>query len=166
MLDKIAALFDFRGSVEYLPDLFYGAVVSVELTFCVMTARKGQRKDEQKLPEVDRRSDAPAKAIALASDGLQGVEEGWYSCRIPRSTLKALMRRSDAAGLANFGPWVLLLAASGGLAFLSWGSWWSVPAFLLYGTLYTSSDAHWHECAHGPRASAAPTIQARRAKRP
>ena len=36
MLDKIAALFDFRGSVEYLPDLFYGAVVSVELTFCVM----------------------------------------------------------------------------------------------------------------------------------
>jgi hypothetical protein len=29
-----------------------------------MTARKGQRKDEQKLPEVDRRSDAPAKAIA------------------------------------------------------------------------------------------------------
>jgi ectoine/hydroxyectoine ABC transporter permease protein EhuD len=36
MLDKIAALFDFRGSVEYLPDLLRGAVVSVELTFCVM----------------------------------------------------------------------------------------------------------------------------------
>jgi polar amino acid transport system permease protein len=36
MLDKIAALFDFRGSVEYLPDLFYGAVISVELTICVM----------------------------------------------------------------------------------------------------------------------------------
>jgi len=36
MLDKIAALFDFRGSVEYLPDLLYGAVVSVELTICVM----------------------------------------------------------------------------------------------------------------------------------
>jgi len=36
MLDKIGALFDFRGSVEYLPDLFFGAVVSVELTFCVM----------------------------------------------------------------------------------------------------------------------------------
>jgi fatty acid desaturase len=115
-----------------------------------MNAREGQREDEQNPPEVDRRSDAPAKDIALVGDGLQGrVEEGWYSCRIPRSTLKALMRRSDAAGFANFGPWVLLLVASGGLAFLSWGSWWSVPAFLLYGTLYTSSDAHWHECAHG-----------------
>jgi His/Glu/Gln/Arg/opine family amino acid ABC transporter permease subunit len=36
MLQNIAALFDFRGSVEYLPDLFRGALVSVELTFCVM----------------------------------------------------------------------------------------------------------------------------------
>jgi len=36
MLDKIAALFDFRGSIEYLPDLLRAAVVSVELTFCVM----------------------------------------------------------------------------------------------------------------------------------
>ena len=115
-----------------------------------MTAREGQREDEQKPLEVDRRADPPVSDIALAGDGLQNrVAEGWYSCRIPRSTLKALMRRSDAAGLANFGPWVFLLAASGGLAFLSWGSWWGVPAFLLYGTLYTSSDAHWHECAHG-----------------
>jgi ectoine/hydroxyectoine ABC transporter permease protein EhuD len=36
MLQNIAALFDFSGSVEYLPDLFQGALVSVELTFCVM----------------------------------------------------------------------------------------------------------------------------------
>ena len=36
MLDKIAALFDFRGSVEYLPDLLRAAIVSVELTVCVM----------------------------------------------------------------------------------------------------------------------------------
>src|SRR6266566_2555666 len=36
MLQNIAALFDFGGSIEYLPDLFRGALVSVELTFCVM----------------------------------------------------------------------------------------------------------------------------------
>ena len=36
MLDNIASLFDFSGSVEYLPELFRGALVSVELTFCVM----------------------------------------------------------------------------------------------------------------------------------
>ena len=36
MLDRIASLFDFRGSLEYLPDLLTAAVVSVELTLCVM----------------------------------------------------------------------------------------------------------------------------------
>ena len=36
MLERIAALFDFRGSVEYLPDLLFAAVTSVELTVCVM----------------------------------------------------------------------------------------------------------------------------------
>jgi len=36
MLGRIAALFDFEGSVEYLPDLLYAAVISVELTICVM----------------------------------------------------------------------------------------------------------------------------------
>jgi len=36
MLGNIAALFDFSGSIEYLPDLLRAAVVSVELTICVM----------------------------------------------------------------------------------------------------------------------------------
>jgi polar amino acid transport system permease protein len=36
MFERIAGLFDFRGSVEYLPDLLRAAVVSVELTICVM----------------------------------------------------------------------------------------------------------------------------------
>ena len=36
MFQNIAALFDFEGSLEYLPELLRGAVVSVELTFCVM----------------------------------------------------------------------------------------------------------------------------------
>ena len=36
MLHNLVTLFDFRGSVEYLPDLVRGAVASVKLTFCVM----------------------------------------------------------------------------------------------------------------------------------
>jgi ectoine/hydroxyectoine ABC transporter permease protein EhuD len=36
MFQNITSLFDFEGSVEYLPELFRGALVSVELTFCVM----------------------------------------------------------------------------------------------------------------------------------
>ena len=36
MFERVIGLFDFRGSVEYLPDLLAAAVVSVELTICVM----------------------------------------------------------------------------------------------------------------------------------
>jgi len=36
MLGKLGALFDFAGSVEYLPDLLRAALVSVEITVCVM----------------------------------------------------------------------------------------------------------------------------------
>jgi fatty acid desaturase len=79
----------------------------------------------------------------------QRVERKWFSADLPRKHLKQLMQRSDAKGLANFGPWVILLVVSGYGAFISWGTWWAVPAFFIYGTLYTSSDAHWHECAHG-----------------
>ena len=93
---------------------------------------------------------AGSPAIALDDSGIEErVEAQWFACRVERKTLKALMARSDVAGFANFAPWLVLLVGSGGVAWLAWGSWWAIPAFLVYGTLYTSSDAHWHECAHG-----------------
>ena len=76
-------------------------------------------------------------------------EHQWFRPKLSREQLKALLVRSDLQGLKNFAPWVVLLFASGYLAFLSWGTWWAVPAFFVYGTLYSSSDARWHECAHG-----------------
>ncbi len=91
-------------------------------------------------------------ADALALDGGEierRVERQWFSCRIAPARLRQLMRRSDAAGLSNYLGWLALLAASGTVAFLAWGSWWALPAFFVYGTLYTASDPRWHECAHG-----------------
>jgi fatty acid desaturase len=75
--------------------------------------------------------------------------EDWYRPEIPRKELKWLMTRDDARGLANFGLWLACLAASGSLANASVGSLWVIPAFFLYGTIYSSCDARWHECAHG-----------------
>ncbi len=77
------------------------------------------------------------------------ISEQWYQPRIPRAVLKELMKRSDAQGLRNFGLWLVLLIASGVVAALTWGTWWAVPAFFVYGTIYSSSDARWHELAHG-----------------
>ena len=89
-------------------------------------------------------------ALALDDDQIEDrVEEQWWSPDIPRKDLKALMKRSDIPGLGQFGLWIALLAGSGYLAYLSWGTWWAIPAFLIYGTIYSSSDARWHECGHG-----------------
>ena len=90
------------------------------------------------------------RVVALDDDDIEDqVEESWWHPTISRPALKALMQRSDAPALQHFGLWLALLVLSGALAILSWGTWWAIPAFLIYGTIYSSSDAGWHECGHG-----------------
>lgn len=89
-------------------------------------------------------------AVALDDDLIEEQVEGtWWSPDIPRKELKAMMKRTDGAALWHFGLWLILLAGSGYLAYLAWGTWWAIPAFLIYGTIYSSADARWHECGHG-----------------
>ena len=59
------------------------------------------------------------------------------------------MRRSDLPGLASHTLWLALLAGCGWLAAHVYPSPWSIPLFLLYGTLYTTSNSRWHESLHG-----------------
>ena len=72
----------------------------------------------------------------------------WHKCDIARAELKSLMVRDDHHALVQFGLWFALLGASGVMVFVTWQSWWAVPALFVYGTIYQSSDARWHECAH------------------
>jgi MocE subfamily Rieske [2Fe-2S] domain protein len=89
-------------------------------------------------------------AIALDDDQIEDrVEAAWWHPTIPRQELKALMQRRDEPALWHFGIWIVLLVVSGYAAVLSWGTWWAIPAFLIFGTIYSSSDARWHECGHG-----------------
>ncbi|MBL8165614.1 MAG: fatty acid desaturase, partial [Anaerolineae bacterium] len=88
--------------------------------------------------------------VGLEDDHLEArMEANWWQPKIARKDLKALMERRDAPALAHYGLWLVLLVASGYLAALSWGTWWAIPAFILFGTIYSSSDASWHECSHG-----------------
>lgn len=74
----------------------------------------------------------------------------WYSTPITRKRIKEFMKRSDRLGLMNYGIWLALLAGTGTWMSLAWGTWWAVPAALLYGVFYGScADSRWHECAHG-----------------
>lgn len=80
--------------------------------------------------------------------GLSNAE--WYRSPIPRNLMKELMKRSDMPALRDTGLWVLLLIVSGVVAYYSWGTWWAIPAFAVYGVLYGScGDSRQHECFHG-----------------
>jgi fatty acid desaturase len=64
--------------------------------------------------------------------------------------MRQLMRRTNSRAARDTLLWLALLAASGYWAFRAWGSWWALPAFFVYGTLYGSaSDSRWHEMGHG-----------------
>ena len=75
--------------------------------------------------------------------------DDWYRPEIPRKELKSLMRRDNTRALIDFALWAACLALTGYVAYQSVGTYWVLPAFLLYGTIYSSCDARWHECAHG-----------------
>jgi fatty acid desaturase len=80
--------------------------------------------------------------------GLVAAE--WYTTPIPMVKLKELMKRKNGPAIRDNLIWFGGLLVLGYLAFLSWGTWWAVPAFLAYGILYaTPGDSRWHEYGHG-----------------
>lgn len=91
-----------------------------------------------------------ARAVPLDDIRMEERMEGtWWKPRLARAEMKALMERSDGPALRHFALWFGLLGASAAWAVAAWGTWWAIPAFLLYGTIYSSADARWHECGHG-----------------
>ena len=67
---------------------------------------------------------------------------------IDPKTLKELTKRKDSPGWINTITYFAVLIISGYMAFLSWGTWWALPAFFIYGTIYAFSNARWHEYGH------------------
>ena len=88
-------------------------------------------------------------------EGARAIEAGiasaeWYHSDVPRKVMKELMQRRDGPALRDTAIWLGLLLASGIGGAASWGTWWAVPFFLVYGVLYGSAcDSRWHECGHG-----------------
>ena len=77
--------------------------------------------------------------------------QGWYSPGILRKVLKKLVKRTNWHAVFYFGLWFLLLGACGYIAsrlFLA-RSWWALPAFFVYGVIYTGNNPRWHETSHG-----------------
>lgn len=91
----------------------------------------------------------------IGGDGARAQAQGlanatWYRCALTRQQMKALMQRHDRRAILDTLLWFGLIAASGVLAYMSWGTAWAIPAFFLYGTLYAGpADSRWHETGHG-----------------
>lgn len=78
------------------------------------------------------------------------VNAEWYRCEVPRPAMKALMQRSDGRAIRDTLLWYALIIAFGALGAATWGTWWAVPVFLVYGGLYCgAADSRWHEAGHG-----------------
>ena len=74
----------------------------------------------------------------------QALEDG----ALTRRELKALMRRSDRPALIRLVVWVLVVAATGWLIWLSAASFWIVPAMFLHGIVLVHHFSLQHECVH------------------
>ena len=74
--------------------------------------------------------------------------ENWFKPNIEKKDLKELSRRRDGPGLFHFFIYFLALFVSGYLAYITWGTWWTVLWFFIYGTIYSFSVSNWHETAH------------------
>jgi len=78
------------------------------------------------------------------------AEADWYRTPVDRDEMRTLVERSNGRAAADTMLWLVLLIGSGLTAAMTWGTWYAVPAFALYGVLYGSAcDSRWHECGHG-----------------
>ncbi len=87
-------------------------------------------------------------AQAAVEGGLANAE--WFAPHIDPERLRILQQRTDARATVDTFLWLGLIVAAGVWAYSTIWSWWSIPAFLVYGGLFGgSADARWHECGHG-----------------
>jgi fatty acid desaturase len=94
--------------------------------------------------------DDRAPAGDLRRDEFEGeVNALWFTPQVDRKAMKALMKRTDAESLWNYGLWLALMAVTGVGGYLTWGTVWAAPWFLAYGILYSTSDHRAHELSHG-----------------
>ena len=74
--------------------------------------------------------------------------EKWFRPNIDKEVLKELTKKSDIKGLIHVSIYFSLLSIVGYLAYLTWGTWWSVLWFYIYGNIFCFCNPIWHETGH------------------
>ncbi len=68
---------------------------------------------------------------------------------IEPTRLRALYQRSDARGIVQAASHFGAIFITGALLWVTWGSWWAVPVFMVHGVLINFLYAGQHELSHG-----------------
>jgi fatty acid desaturase len=92
-------------------------------------------------------ADAPVSTGAAGSGGGAGT----VSRRnlVDAATLRRLCAASDAAGALQTASHLGAVGITGTLLWLTWGTWWAVPLFMVHGTFLNFLYAGQHELSHG-----------------
>ena len=72
----------------------------------------------------------------------------YFKCKIDKSILKELSQKSDIKGLLHVSGYFIILFTVGFVAYYTWGTYWSIFWFLVYGNIYNFVNAIWHETSH------------------
>ncbi len=87
-------------------------------------------------------------AHAAVEAGLANAE--WFVPDVDPGRMRELQRRTNGRATRDTLLWIALLVGAGIWAYSTVWSWWSIPAFALYGLLYGgAADSRWHEMGHG-----------------
>ena len=80
--------------------------------------------------------------------GLANAE--WFLAEVDPARMRELQQRTNTRATLDVVLWLALLVGSGVWAYTTVWSWWSIPAFAIYGALYGgAADPRWHEMGHG-----------------
>ncbi len=74
--------------------------------------------------------------------------EKWFRPNIDKEILKELTKKSDLKGLIHTSIYFGFLVFAGLLAYRTWGTWWAVFWFYIYGNIYCFCNPIWHETGH------------------
>ena len=89
-----------------------------------------------------------SKVVVEEINKIELDSKTWWQPELDKKTFKSLTKRDNSKAWFHTILYFSILVLSGIIACLTWGTWFAIPAFFIYGTIYACSNARWHEYGH------------------